>query len=136
MSASLAWVTALSASVPIAELAPGGEVERLVERAAGEAEAAAPTVTRNRLSTSMPMRKPSPGAPTIAVGGDADRIVGSRAERMRRDDLDPLRDRDRFGGHDERRQSARSVALAGAREGQVEVGDPAVGDVGLLARAG
>ena len=38
MSASLAWVTALSASVPLAEPAAGREVERFVERAPGEAE--------------------------------------------------------------------------------------------------
>ena len=38
MSARLAWVTALSASVPAPSLRVDGEGDRLVERAAGEAE--------------------------------------------------------------------------------------------------
>jgi hypothetical protein len=52
---------------------------------------------------------------------------------MRGDDLDPFFNADELRGDDEGGKPARPFAFAGAREGQVEVGDAAVGDVGLLA---
>src|SRR5438046_1270369 len=55
------------------------------------------------------------------------------AAARRLDDLDPVHDLDRFGGDDERGQPARAFALAGAREGHVEIRDSAVGDERLFA---
>ena len=52
---------------------------------------------------------------------------------MRRDDLDPLRHLNGFCRNDESRKAARALAFASPCEGHVEVRDPAVGDVGLLA---
>src|SRR5947209_3649593 len=60
---------------------------------------------------------------------------GQRAERMRRDDPDLLGDGEarRRGVDDVGRQPLRARRLAGAREDDVMIGDPGVGDPGLVA---
>ena len=78
-----------------------------------------------------------------AVAGLADQRGGRHAtpskaqarQRMRRDDLEPLGDRQprRVGGHEEGGEALGAGRLAGAGEDDVEVGDAAVGDPGLLA---
>ncbi len=54
---------------------------------------------------------------------------------MRRDGVEPLRNREArdLVRHDERRKPFRAGRLAGAREHDIEIGDTAVGDPGLLA---
>ena len=64
-----------------------------------------------------------------------DIVIFQARERVRGDDLDPFLDAEAASsaGTMKADKPARSFALAGPSEGDVEVGDPAVGDVGLLA---
>src|SRR6185437_10975142 len=68
------------------------------------------------------------------AGGDSDIVIFEAREWVRRDDLDPLLDADpaRVGGDDEGGKAARAFAFAGAREGQVEIRDAAIRNVGLF----
>ncbi len=135
MSASFAWVTALSASVPLPSrrsLCDSRAPRRA--RAARSPSAAAPTVTRNRFSVSIADAEAFARLADDRVGGNADIVIFQAGKRVRRDDLDPLGDgQPDLGMDDEGRQAARALAFAGARKGHVEIGDPAVGNVGLLA---
>ncbi len=132
MSASLACVTALSASVPLPSRRLLAKMSASSSARRAKPSAAAPTVTRNRFRVSMPMRKPSPGSPMIASAGMRTLSYLSRRERVRRDHVDPLGDGDLLSRHDERRQPARAFALTSAREGHVEISNAAVRNVGLL----
>ena len=69
MSASLACVTALSASVPLPRRRDFAKLSASLSARRANPSAAAPTVTRNRFSVSIPIRNPSPGSPMIALAG-------------------------------------------------------------------
>jgi len=69
MSASFAWVTALSARVALPRRRSLAKASASSSARRAKPSAAAPTVTRNRFKVSMPMRKPSPGSPMIASAG-------------------------------------------------------------------
>ena len=95
--------------------------------------AAAPTVTRNRLSVCIAILKPSP---SVAEQLGADAVELEPGERVRRDHLDPLGDRQAgiVAADDEGGNASRAVlGRAGAREDGQHVGDGAVGDVAFLA---
>jgi hypothetical protein len=79
--------------------------------------------------------KPSPAAPMRCDSGHAAAVEAQPCQRVRRDDLDALGDLQprRAGLDHEGREAARTRCFAGAGEDDVEVGDAAVGDPGLLA---
>ena len=97
--------------------------------------AAAPTVERKMSSVAIATLKPSPGSPSRLRHRHAARRRTSARQRMRRDHLDALGDREarRIGIDHEGRQPSRARRLAGAREHDVVVGDAAVRDPGLFA---
>ena len=97
--------------------------------------AAAPTVARKISSVAIAILKPSPGAPIIADSRHRDALEFQPRQRMRRDDIDALGDRKaRQVGRDQKgRKPLGAGAFAGSREHDIEIGDAAVGDPGLLA---
>ena len=104
-------------------------------RAARSPSAAAATDARKMSSVRIASLKPSPSAPSSASRRHAAAVELEPRERMRRDHVDALGDRQarRVGRHDERRDAARAGRLARAREHAVEVGDAAVRDPRLAA---
>ena len=84
MSASLAWVTALSASVPLPSRRLEAKAQRFVERAPGEAE------RRRADRHAEQVQRLHADAEALArladdrVGGDADIVVFQARERVRR----------------------------------------------------
>ena len=102
--------------------------------------AAAATEVRKTSSVRIATLKPSPSAPMRLRRRNAAAGEAQAGERVRRDDVDALGDREagRVGVDDEGADAARAlrrriVLVAGAREDDVEVGDAAVRDPGLLA---
>ena len=91
ISASLSWVTALSASVPSPSLRVVAKFSASSSARRAKPSAAAPTVTRNRFSVCIATLKPSPGSPSSSA---SDAVELEASQRVRRDDLDPLRDRE------------------------------------------
>ena len=138
MSASFAWrqlQCRRACSPNIVRV--GACARRLVERAAGEAE-------RRRADRGAedveraPSRclKPSPRLAEQRGGRHAAVVEAQRRERMRRDHVDALGDRRGRASPAstmKARDALRARRLAGAGEHDVEIGDAAVGDPGLLA---
>ena len=117
------------------QLSLGSAFQALVEGAAGKAERGgadrrAEHVEHRHGDLEAVARLADHGG-----GGDAHAVEGEPRQRMRRDDFQPLGDVEalRVGGHEEGRDALRAWRFAGAREDDIEVGDAAVGDPGLLA---
>ena len=92
MSASFAWVTALSASVPLPSRRDCREAQRLVERAPREAERRRADRHPEQVQGLHADAEAFAGLADDRVGGNADIVVVQPRERVRRDDLDPLGD--------------------------------------------
>ena len=92
MSASLACVTALSASVPLPRRRLLAKRQRLVQRAPGEAERRRADRHPEQVQRFHADAEAFARLADDRVGRNADVVVFEPRERMRRDDLDPLGD--------------------------------------------
>ena len=90
-------------------------------------------MVRNTSSVAIACAKPRPRSPSKADGGEAHVGEFERGERVRGDHPNALAvvEAGRVGVDDEGGDALRAGRLAGAGEQDVEIGDAAVGDVGL-----
>ena len=91
MSASLAWVTGLSASVG-AEAAVAGELQRLVERTPGKPERRRADRHSEQVQGLHADPKAFARLADDRIGRQPDIVVFEPPKRVRSDDLDPLLD--------------------------------------------
>ena len=115
MSASFAWVTALSASVPLPRRRLARECERFVERAPSKAERGRADGHAEQVERLHADAEALARFADDRVGGNADIVVGEARERVGRNDLDPLGDCDRIGGDDESAESPRAPSPSPVR---------------------
>ncbi len=109
--------------------------QRLVQRAAGEAQRGSADGGAEHVQHRHGQLEPFARLPDQRILGQDHALHAQGRQRMRRDDLQPLGNLQPrgVGGHQEGRQAARPRRLAGAGKKDVEVGDAAVRDPGLLA---